>query len=198
MTVPGKAQCYRLLHEAGTLPHIAAHSIQVCRVALLIAEGLMTAGADLRRGLVQAGALLHDVTKTRSISTGERHAESGGQYLAELGFPETGEIVRQHVRLDDFRKDGPVTEAEIVNYADKRVIHDRITPLQDRMAYILDRYGRTPQLAQRLAAIWEETLLLEEKLFTPLPFDPGSVAGLLPDDGRRLEMTAYERTTQTY
>ena len=109
-----------------------------------------------------------------------------------------GDIVRQHVRLDDFHRSGPVNEAEIVNYADKRVIHDRISPLETRMAYILERYGSTPQLQDRLKIIWEETLSLEEKLFRPLPFPPASVAEFLPDEGCVAEMKEYERTMMAY
>ncbi len=198
MIIPNRGECFVLIHEARPLIHIVAHSIQVCRVALLIADGHLARASDIRRSLVQAGALLHDITKTRSITTGERHAESGGEYLAERGYPEVGEIVRQHVQLDDFRKAGPVTEAEIVNYADKRVIHDRISPLAARMAYIVERYGRTPKLRERLERIWQETAAIEEKLFQPLPFGPSEVASRLPDAGRRKEMEAYEQTILAY
>ena len=198
MIVPSKHQCFGLIHESKTLDHIVAHSIQVCRVALLITDGLIDTRPCLNRDLVRAAALLHDITKTRSLTTGERHAESGGEYLSGKGFPAVGDIVRQHVRLDDFRRAGPVSEAEIVNYADKRVIHDRISPLETRMAYILERYGSTPQLQDRLKIIWEETLSLEEKLFRPLPFPPASVADLLPDEGCVAEMKEYEETMMAY
>jgi len=198
MIVPTKHECFGLIHDTGTLDHIVAHSIQVCRVALLITDGLQENAPGLVRDLVQAGALVHDITKTRSLSTGEHHAESGGEYLSAKGFPELGEIVRQHVRLDDFRRNGPVTEAEIVNYADKRVIHDRISPLEGRMVYILERYGRTPQLRDRLKIIWEETLSLEDKLFQSLPFSPASVAKHLPDEGCTAEIKEYEQTVLMY
>lgn len=198
MIIPTKHECFGLIHESGTLDHIVAHSIQVCRVALLITDGLLKNSPGLIRDLVQAGALVHDITKTRSLTTGEHHAESGGEYLLEKGFPEVGEIVRQHVRLDDFRPNGPVTEAEIVNYSDKRVIHDRISPLDGRMVYILERYGRTPQLRNRLKIIWEETLSLEDKLFRSLPFPPDSVGKHLPDEGFSAEIKEYEQTVLTY
>ena len=197
-SAPDKRECFRLIHGAGTLDHIVAHSVQVCRVAMLIADGLREEVPTLRRDMVRAGALLHDITKTRSLTTGERHAESGGRYLSEKGFPAVGDIVRQHVRLDEFLRSGPVTEAEIVNYADKRVLHDRISPLKGRMDYILERYGRTPELRDRLGVIWEETLSLEEKLFHSLPFPPSAVAQRLPDEGLAREMKAYARTILTY
>lgn len=198
MKIPTKRECFGLLQASGTLPHIAVHSIQVCRVALLIVDGMAAHPPGFRRDLVQAGALLHDITKTRSLTTGEPHAESGGLYLSERGFFEVGAIVRQHVRLAGFRRGGPVTEAEIVNYADKRVIHDHIAPLADRMAYILERYGRTPSLLERLARIREETLAIEEKLFRKLPFSPVAVADHLPDEGRNAEAAEYKLTILAY
>jgi len=198
MIVPSKHECFRLIHAIGTLDHIVTHSIQVCRVALLIADRLQGHAGCLNRSLILAGALLHDITKTRSLTTGERHAESGGIYLSEMGFPEVGVVVRQHVRLETFRQTGPVSEAEIVNYADKRVIHDRIAPLNERMVYILERYGRTPELRDRLKIIWEETVNLEEKLFQLLPFLPSTLAEHLSDEGRDRELEEYGQTILMY
>ena len=54
MIVPSKHQCFGLIHELKTLDHIVAHSIQVCRVALLITDGLMETLPCLNRDLVQA------------------------------------------------------------------------------------------------------------------------------------------------
>ncbi|AOY59153.1 MULTISPECIES: HD domain-containing protein [Desulfococcus] len=197
MIVPSKHECFGLIHSAGTLDHIVAHSIQVCRVALLIADSLQGQAGCLNRSIVLAGALLHDITKTRSLTTGERHAESGGVYLSGKGFPEVAAVVRQHVRLDTFHPTGPVSEAEIVNYADKRVIHDRIAPLDERMAYILERYGKTPELRDRLNIIWEETVSLEEKLFRRLPFPPSALTEQLPDEDRNREMKEYAESILT-
>ena len=70
--------------------------------------------------------------------------KTGGRLLTDLGWPEVGDIVRQHVHLDANGHPGPPTEVEIVNYADKRVMHDSIVSLEQRMDYILQRYGTTP------------------------------------------------------
>ena len=174
-SAPDKRECFRLIHGAGTLDHIVAHSVQVCRVAMLIADGLREEVPTLRRDMVRAGALLHDITKTRSLTTGERHAESGGRYLSEKGFPAVGDIVRQHVRLDEFLRSGPVTEAEIVNYADKRVLHDAVVPLEQRLAYILERYGTNPEFEARIRTLWANTLTLEAHLFRDLDITPEEI-----------------------
>jgi putative nucleotidyltransferase with HDIG domain len=152
--------------------HIKDHSKLVCKVALVLTDGLITAGIDINRKLVRASALLHDITKPRSFKTGENHAQTGGQFVTELGFPEVGEIVRQHVMLDDYFAAANPSEAEIVNYADKRVLHDEVVPLDKRMIYILHRYAKTKDRRNLLKQLWDQTRQLEKRLFAHLAFPP--------------------------
>ncbi|MFW6241518.1 MAG: HDIG domain-containing metalloprotein, partial [Thermodesulfobacteriota bacterium] len=81
MAIPTRTECYRLIFESGMLDHIVAHSLQVSRVALLLTDALNASGADLDRPLIRSAALLHDITKTRSLETGERHSETGAEFL---------------------------------------------------------------------------------------------------------------------
>jgi putative nucleotidyltransferase with HDIG domain len=175
--IPAEEECRRLAAGMGMLENIVAHCRQVCRVSLLITDHLTPNG--LNRELVRAAALLHDITKTRSFATQEDHAETGGETLADLGYPEVGAVIRQHVRLDHYFAAAGPTEAEIVNYADKRVLHDRIVPLDERMTYILDRYGRQEERKRSILLLWKKTEELEARLFARLPFAPGDLAGLL-------------------
>lgn len=163
--------------------HIKAHSMLVCRVALLLTDDLLAAGVPLNRSLVKASALLHDITKPRSFTTGENHSQTGGEYLSEVGYPEVGDIVRQHVILDAYFKGEAPCEAEIVNYADKRVLHDQVVPLDDRMTYILDRYAKKEEHRRWLQAVWDQTVLLEERLFSYLSYRPSQVVERI--DGHR-------------
>jgi uncharacterized protein len=170
--IPQRKECLLMLTEMQMPDHILAHSELVCRVALLLTDGLVAAGVNLNRHLVDASALLHDITKPRSFQTGENHSRTGGEYLASLGYPEVGHIIRQHVILDAYFSGDQPNEAEIVNYADKRVLHDNIVPLDDRMGYILDRYAKTDAHKQWLNTVWEQTILLENRLFAYLTFAP--------------------------
>lgn len=152
--------------------HIKDHSHLVCRVALVLTDGLIVAGIDINRKLVEASALLHDITKSRSFETGENHAKTGGEYLTGLGFPEVGDIVRQHVMLDSYFASEKPNEAEVVNYADKRVLHDQIVPLDERMAYIQRRYAHTQKRRELLKILWDQSRVLEKRLFSYLTFHP--------------------------
>lgn len=191
MNIPSRKESLGIICRAGMMEHIAAHSLQVCRVALVITDLLNRERTILNRGLIEAGALLHDITKTRSLKTGERHAETGGWFLCELGYPEVGELVRQHVRLDHFDFHSPVNEAEIVNYADKRVLHDQIVSLQERMAYILHRYGTTPELRIRLEQIGQEAKAQEKKIFSRISFAPEQLTNYMDSPVCDMEMAEY-------
>ncbi len=172
MRIPPQKECLHLLQTVDMPDHIQAHSQMVCQVALVLTDGLIAAGIDINRKLVHASALLHDITKPRSFKTGENHAQSGGIYLSELGYPEVGEIVRQHVMLDRYFAADTPDEAEVVNYADKRVLHDRIVSLDDRMTYILNRYAKTKKHRELLQVLWDHTRILEKRLFAYLEFHP--------------------------
>ncbi|PID73622.1 MAG: metal-dependent phosphohydrolase [Desulfobacterales bacterium] len=176
MRIPSRNHCYRLMREMGMLEHIAAHSLMVCMVSLKLAEGIIGRGVPLSRALIRAGAILHDITKTRSFKTGEHHGDTGGVLLEELGFPEVGDIIRQHVRLEGVSSPDIITEAEIVHYADKRVLHDHVVGLDERMRYIIGRYARTEEHVRILTGIWNQTRTLEEKIFHHQAFGPEELA----------------------
>jgi uncharacterized protein len=161
--IPTQDECDALMVAHTMLPNIVAHSIQVMLVAVAIADNLK-AGVSVDRDLVMAAALLHDITKTRSLQTKERHSESGGEFLRGLGFASTAEIVRQHVILTDFRPEGPLEEREIVNYADKRVMHDRIVSLEERVKDLLRRYGTTEEIRQRIRHAECQVRAVEKKI----------------------------------
>lgn len=159
----------------GMLPHIVAHSEQVCRVALCLVDHMNHSSARLNRPLVQAAALLHDITKTRSFETGEDHAFTGQEMLKERGFPEVARVVGQHVHLENETRDAEADEARVVNYADKRVLHDEVVSLEKRMAYIVERYGREASHRERIMRLWEESRRLEACLFRDIDFAPGEL-----------------------
>jgi putative nucleotidyltransferase with HDIG domain len=170
--IPDPDTCHHLMTAMGMLPHIADHSRQVCRVAEFLTDGLIKAGVSLDRHLITAAALLHDITKTRSLNSGENHAATGGAYLAKRGYLRVSEIVRQHVALDHYSPERVPDEALIVNYADKRVLHDAITDLDARMTYIRERYGSTDAHLKRIDTLWQATIELEARLFAHLPYGP--------------------------
>jgi HD superfamily phosphodiesterase len=159
--------------------------------------------------MIRSAALLHDITKTRSFNTGEDHAFTGSEFLTDRGYPEVGELVRRHVVLDEYPALKVPGEAEILNYADKRVLHDEIVGLDKRLDYILERYATTPKHRERIYLLWEKTrhlenreriyLLwektrhLENRIFSDLPFSPEDLTRILNTEDRLVELTEYQR-----
>ena len=193
MKIPTKDQCYRMLNEMKMMDHIVAHSLQVCRVATFLTEHLNQQHYRLNFDLIQAAALLHDITKTRSFQTREDHALTGGEHLGDCGYPAIGDLIRQHVKLDKYSDAGSISEAEVLNYADKRVLHDEIVDLGRRMDYILARYGETPAHRERIHMLLQKTRELEKRLFKDLSFAPNDLTRLIPHSGYATELLRFQK-----
>ena len=163
------------------LPHIVRHSKLVTDVALLIARELNSRGHHLDLALVEAGALLHDITKTICIETRENHAETGAELLISLGYPGVANIVRQHICLDPGSSDpNGVTEAELINYADKRVKHEEVVGIEERFRDVFERYvEKVPSLRARFDEVLLETQILEQKIFSIIDIAPEQINEIL-------------------
>jgi putative nucleotidyltransferase with HDIG domain len=166
------------------LPQIVRHSKLVTAVAMYIAAKLNEAGMGLDLSLVQAGALLHDIAKTMCLETSGNHAEKGSDLLIGLGYSDVAAIVRQHIRLDQGTVDPVViTEIELVNYADKRVKHEEIVDLKERFRDIHERYqGKFPGLEEALDKVFQETVFVEEKIFSSIHLSPDQIVQSLFED----------------
>ncbi len=161
--IPDIAECKELMSRYDMLPNILEHSLQVMRVSLAITDHLKER-VSVNRDMVIAAALLHDITKTRSIKTKEKHAASGGKLLRELGFPEIAGIVEEHVTIQKFNPERILEEKEIVYYADKRVMHDKIVTLEERMNDLMLRYGSGEDMRNFLRQNRKQAEAVERKI----------------------------------
>ncbi len=137
--------------------------MQVMNVSLAIMDNLKS-GVSVNRDLVIAASLLHDIAKTKSLETKEQHDVSGGALLRELGFPRTAEIVEQHVSIHNLRLEGMLEEREIVYYADKRVLHDTIVTVEERVHDLVRRYGATEEICGHILQSKMDMLAVERKI----------------------------------
>jgi len=173
---PSVATCRRLLASHGVPPHIRRHSGLVARVARRVAAALRERGEPVDVALVEAAALLHDIAKAPCLESRLDHAAEGGRVLRELGLPAVAELVERHVHLGEWDPLGPVTGAEIVNYADKRVLYVGIVSLEDRFSDLIIRYSRgRADIEERIRGNWATMRAVEAKIFARLPFDPSEV-----------------------
>lgn len=170
--VPDRALCMEVLASENVPEHIVAHSSQVAEVAVKVATALNFRGQSIDVALLEAGALLHDISKMRTIELGGDHAALGGDRVEELGFPELSAIVARHVNLGEWDAFGPVTEVELVNYADKRVRHVEVVSLDDRFHDLVARYGSSEKRAEIIRNHWLTLKKVEEKIFRILETSP--------------------------
>lgn len=170
--IPTKEDCLRLMAQNGMLENIIDHSLTVARVALFLSVRLNRKGQKLDLPLVEAAALLHDLTKTECLKTKEDHALTGSILLKEMGYERIGEIVAEHIHLSKKTDHFGVTEEEVVNYADKRVQHDRIVSLEERFEDLKGRYGANEKAIELLDGLKRATFEIERKIFSILDIHP--------------------------
>ena len=169
--------------------NIRRHSFMVARVASLLQRGLKQSRIAVQfpdRDLVIAGALLHDIAKSRCLEDNCRHAEVGAALCTELGYPRIAEIVRNHVVLSRYRHEsyraGNFNAVELVFYADKRVRHDEVVTLDDRLEYIIGKYAdNSPEQEALIVKNFMKCKDLEENLFACLDFSPADVSVMVAE-----------------
>jgi uncharacterized protein len=164
--IPSVETCFGLMDTYEMLENIKAHSVMVAKVAHLIARGLRDGGLDISVEKTTAGSLLHDIGKTASLNSAEDHAEIG-----------------RHIRLNNYNVDDDYSEKEIVFYADKRVNHDKIVSLEERQAYLIERYARNQEgLVAAIRMNFDLCKRVEKKMFAILDFGPESLAQLAENE----------------
>ena len=172
MVVPTYSQCIELMERTQMPPHIQRHSLLVARIALCLGRFLNRNHFNLDLHLLEAGGLLHDIAKARSLKTGEKHHTLGAGMVKAWGYAALAPIVEEHVRLEPGWLQKPITESLVVNYSDKRVKHDRIVPLQERFEDLMDRYGGKFAPRSYFQEKLELFLEVEKKIFQHLPLTP--------------------------
>ncbi|MBE9521914.1 MAG: HDIG domain-containing protein [Proteobacteria bacterium] len=180
--VPSIDICYKLLKRYHVPDHIVQHSKTVCKVAVFLAEELNEQGENLSIPEIQASAFLHDITKMKGLNTGQDHAKTGKELLVKLGFQRIGEIVAEHIKLQEGRNAPPLSEEEIINYSDKRVMHTKLVTLAERFADLRKRYrvkGMDKNAIRQILALEYETYDLEKRIFAKLDFTPQKLSDLL-------------------
>lgn len=181
--IPSVEVCFLVMDHYEMLEHIKAHSLVVAKVAHFLARTLVHAGIDISIEKATAGALMHDIGKTASLESGQDHSEIGKQICLVNNLGEIADIVEEHVRLKNYNLNSSFSEKEIVFYSDKRVNHDRIVTLEDRLAYILKRYGRNHKvLCNAIRANFNLCKKIEAKLFSKLNFSADRLAYFARDE----------------
>jgi putative nucleotidyltransferase with HDIG domain len=128
---------------------IVKHCETVAKVAANISRLAVQCGWPVDTHLIEAAALLHDITKNR----GNNHAKTGGALLARLGCSKVGRVVAAHTDLPPDALTHP-DERAVVYLADKLVKNDASVGVERHFAGTLEKYAHdqaaTAAVRQRL------------------------------------------------
>ncbi len=167
--------------------HITRHCIAVARVAEQLADAMIANGTIVRKEALSKAANLHGLfrfidfrgsppagveeTKEEHATWKRwkehykelRHEDAIATFLSEYGFPELGMLVKPHgLRVPHVPLQ--TIEQKLLFYADKRVMMDTVTSVQERFDDFLIRYTGGKPTEQN--TLWLNfTLQLEKELF---------------------------------
>ena len=178
--LPSIEKCFELMEKYRMPDNIKAHSIVVKEVAILLAMGLIEKSSKISLDKVIAGALMHDIGKALCLNSPYDHALIGMEICIQNGLDEIADIVEEHITLKSYDKYTPVSEKEIVYYADKRVNHDKIVSLEERLEYLIERYAKNlKELEKMIRHNFIKCREVETKLFSRLKFFPEDISDLV-------------------
>ena len=142
--IPSVEEAMALHSKCGTPQHIVRHCQSVAMAARMVADGLERRGRAIDKRAVIAGALLHDIGRSRTQTV--RHGVEGAEILEKEGVDgRVVEIVRRHVGagispeeaerlgLPDFDYIPHTLEERTVCFADKMVDAEKIRPFGEEV-----------------------------------------------------------------
>jgi len=165
--LPSRQEALKLLIESGCAKNVIEHCKAVAKIALKIARKLKSKGFNVDLKLVEVGALLHDIGRSKTHTV--HHAIVGAKIAKEEGLPEPViKIIERHVgggiTAEEARRLGwpvkdytPQTlEEKIVCYADKLVEGNKQVPIEVTMRKLADELGADHPAIERIKRLDEE------------------------------------------
>jgi uncharacterized protein len=170
--LPNREQAIKLLEENNCPPQVINHCLAVTKFALEIAYRLQVRGIQINLELVEAGAMLHDIGRSKTHKV--EHGVVGAQIAQTIGLPESViKIIKRHVGAGITDKEAawlgwpkdnymPQTvEEKVVCYADKRIDREEVVPIETEIQKL--QKGGYGEAAERVRRLHEEiTELLGE------------------------------------
>jgi len=165
--LPSKMEAIKLLMESGCSPGVILHSLMVAQVASDIADACRRRGLNVDLQLVEVGALLHDIGRSKTSTVD--HGLVGAEMLRSLGLPEpVALIAERHVGCglpkSEAEKLGwpnksylPETlEEKIVAYADKLVEGGRRLTIKEAIRKLKKKMGPDHPSIHRMLRLHRE------------------------------------------
>jgi uncharacterized protein len=158
--LPTRKECFDILEEYRVPSHIIQHSLAVAKLAVFLAQRIKKKGTAIDVELVEYACLLHDVMRVCDLKESDyrkfeqnysRWEKSKWQQLRTKykdtphehaaydilkdKYPVLAAVIRKHryISMLDEKERPSTWEEKLVYYADKRVMHERIVSLKERL-----------------------------------------------------------------
>jgi uncharacterized protein len=202
-SLPTREECFDIIKKCHVPPHIVSHSLATAKLGVFLAQKLREKNIAIDPGLVEKACLLHDIARLcdlkesnynnfgRDVSEQERtawdrlktkfksarHEDIAYELLREK-YPALALAIKKHrytALLNE--KDKPATwEEKIVYYADKRVMHDKIVTLKERLEEAHQRSASLRNINEQskidTAGVDRLIFELEQEIFSKIDLDP--------------------------
>jgi len=165
--LPSPRSALKLLFEIGCSTRVIEHCKAVAGLAVRIAKTCKEKGLNVDIELIQIGALLHDIGRSKTHSVD--HAIIGAEIARSLGLPEPIiSIIERHVggglTAEEAKELGwpaksylPETlEEKIVNYADKLIEGSKMVSIKRTIMRFSKELGKTHSSIERVKKLHEE------------------------------------------
>ena len=202
-SLPSNKECFAILAEYHIPPHIVNHSKAVAKLAVFLARRLNENGADVDIALLEGACLLHDLLRVhdfkesdynrfeRNLPEQEKskwqqirakykaisHEDAAYDILKDK-YPALALTIKRHryMALLDEKEKPQSWEEILLYYADKRVMHDKIMPLKQRLAEGHKRnvhlHGSAEQSKINTEKVDPLIYQMEKEIFEKISLDP--------------------------
>ena len=165
--LPSSQMALKLIRESGCSKKVILHCKAVSALAVKFAEACKDKGLPVDVDLVEVGALLHDIG--RSKTHGITHAVVGVEIAKSLNLPQSiisiiGCHVGGGITADEAKKLGlpvkdylPTTlEEKLVSYADKLIEGQKVVPIKKTLKSFSKKLGAGHPAIDRIMSLHNE------------------------------------------
>ncbi|MFH1649605.1 MAG: HDIG domain-containing metalloprotein [Candidatus Woesearchaeota archaeon] len=184
---PSRDECLTLINRYRMPHNIRRHTAAVLTLSMALAKKLNDKDMHVDLDVLRAGAMLHDLFKVKDIMDVDdgqlsEHPEEDWAVWRKLKeeqklphdeaicqlllpkYPKVATVIREAGFMNIFVRGFSSMESKILYYADKRVMHDKIVSVLDRLDEGYSRYLRHHNNAISMSLAYEKIKELEDEL----------------------------------
>ena len=201
--LPTRKECLAIIEEHHVPPHIVKHSLAAAKLAVFLAQKLKEKGIAVDVNLVDRACLLHDIVRICDFKESDcnrfeqpvtaedkakwrqlraKYKETPHEYAAydilKDKFPVLALTIKKHryIAVLDGEEKPNTWEEKLVYYADKRVMHDEIVSLKERLteAHKRNVFFYDTEAQSKIVTAKVDLLIyrLEKEIFEKVGLDP--------------------------